>query len=188
MITSTFSIDSAGNCRSASGPERPTSPEGFPLMSIRTLSFPRREMLPSTSTETEGILSITSETLPPRTVISLPTLYTRLSRRISTSVRSATSSTSSSASTEMPRAMVPKSVVSRRITPSLTLDSNEIYSVVMVYRPGKTSNLKLPSASVIPPCKRSGKRGFLSVMVAYSRGCFVSSSITFPERRIFGRA
>ena len=43
-------------------------------MRIRTLSFPLKEIFPSTSTDTAGILSITSVTLPPLTVMSFPTL------------------------------------------------------------------------------------------------------------------
>ena len=45
------------------------------------------------STETDGTLSKTSTTLPPLTVISLPTLYILLSNLISTSVLSAIKST-----------------------------------------------------------------------------------------------
>lgn len=74
VITSTFSIASAGNWRKASVEFKPTSPDGLPLINIRTLSFPRKETFPSTSTETDGTLSNTSLTVPPLTVRSLPTL------------------------------------------------------------------------------------------------------------------
>ena len=101
VITSTFSIDSAGNCRNASVEFKPTKPDGFPLIKIRTLSFPRKATLPSTSTETDGTLSKTSLTVPPRTVKSLPTLYIFLSSLISTVVFSAIISISSKASASM---------------------------------------------------------------------------------------
>ncbi len=98
VITSTFSIDSAGNCLSASVEFSPTSPEGFPFIKIRTLSLPLSATFPSTSTDTEGTLSKTSLTVPPFTVKSLPTLYIFLSNLISTVVFSAIISTSSRAS------------------------------------------------------------------------------------------
>ena len=110
VITSTRAIDSAGSCRKASVELRPTSPEGFPLIKIRTSSFPRKETLPSTSTETEGTLSSTSLTVPPLTVKSFPTLYIFLSNLISTVVRSAMILTASKSSTSNPIAIVPKFV------------------------------------------------------------------------------
>ena len=155
------------------------------MIKIRTLSFPRKEILPSTSTETEGILSITSETLPPRTVMSFPTLYTRLSRRISTSVFSAITSTSSNALSDSVSSKVPKSLGSRMTTSSKMIFSKEMYSMVTVYFPGKTAMSKLPSALVIPPCKTSGRLLFLRVMVAYSRGSWVVLSTTDPLILIF---
>ena len=79
VITSTRSIDSAGNCLNASVEFNPTKPDGLPFIKILTSSFPRRATLPSTSTETEGTLSSTSLTVPPLTVKSLPTLITFLS-------------------------------------------------------------------------------------------------------------
>ena len=74
VITSTLSIDSAGICWSPWGPLSPTRPDGFPLIKILTLSLPLSATFPSISTETDGTLSNTSATLPPLTVISLPTL------------------------------------------------------------------------------------------------------------------
>ena len=50
VITSTRSIDSAGNWRNASEEFNPTKPEGFPLINIVTFSFTLRDTLPSTST------------------------------------------------------------------------------------------------------------------------------------------
>ena len=43
----------------------PDSAEGLPFIKILTLSLPLNEMLPSTSTLTDGTLSNTSVTLPP---------------------------------------------------------------------------------------------------------------------------
>ena len=65
VTTSTFSIDSEGNDLRPWGPDRPTRPDGFPLIKILTLLFPRNEILPSKSTSIEGIFASTSETLPP---------------------------------------------------------------------------------------------------------------------------
>ena len=151
VTTSTFSIDSAGSCRKAAGPESPTKPEGFPFIRILTLSFPLSEIFPSTSTDTAGMLSITSVTLPPRTVMSLPTLYTLLSSLISTSVRSPISSTSSSDSELIVSAKFPKLVVSLISLFSRVIFSNPIYSMVTLYFPGKISISKFPFASVMPP-------------------------------------
>ena len=98
VMTSTFSIASAGNCLNASVELSPTNPEGLPLMSIRTLSLPLKATLPSASTETDGTLSKTSLTEPPLTVRSLPTLYIFLSSFNSTVVLSAIISTACKAS------------------------------------------------------------------------------------------
>ena len=72
VMTSTFSIASDGNCFRASAPFKPTKAEGLPSISMRTLSLPRRLMVPSESIFTEGTLSKTSEAVPPLTVISFP--------------------------------------------------------------------------------------------------------------------
>ena len=74
VTTSTFSMDSEGSDLKPWGPDRPTRPDGFPLIRILTLLFPLSEILPSKSTSIEGILARTSDTLPPLTVISCPTL------------------------------------------------------------------------------------------------------------------
>ena len=108
VITSTFSIDSAGNCLNASVEFNPTNPDGLPLIRIRTLSFPRKATLPSTSTDTDGTLSKTSLTVPPRTVKSYPTLYIFLSSLISTVVFSAIISISSKASASIDKYCVLK--------------------------------------------------------------------------------
>ena len=84
VITSTFSIASAGIKRKASAIL--IAFDGFPSISTLTLSLPRKLTFPSTSTETEGILSKTSLTVPPFTIRSFPTLYTFLSNLISTVV------------------------------------------------------------------------------------------------------
>ena len=82
----------------------------------------------STSTETEGTLSNTSEAVPPFTVISFPTLYIFLSSRISTVLFSAIISISSKVSALNSRIIVPKFVFSFRILFLKDLVLNEINS------------------------------------------------------------
>ena len=95
VMTSTFSIASEGSCwRNLES--IPTKLEGFPLIKIRAASFPLSKILPSISTETEGILSSTSPAFPPLTERSLPTVYIFLSSFTSTVVSSAIISTSAS--------------------------------------------------------------------------------------------
>ena len=110
VITSTFSMASAGNCLRASVEPNPASAEGFPLMSILTFSLPLRLMAPSTSTFTDGTLFRASLTVAPLMVRSLPILYIFLSNLTSTVVRSPTTSTSLSWATSNASFMVPKSV------------------------------------------------------------------------------
>ena len=74
VTTSTCWIDSDGIDLRPSGPERPTIPDGFPLINIFILLLPRRDTFPSISTSNEGIFAKTSLTLPPRTVMSCPIL------------------------------------------------------------------------------------------------------------------
>ncbi len=110
VITSTRSIASAGNWRRASVPLKPTKAEGFPSINILTFSFPLKLTFPSTSTSTEGTLSKTSEAEPPLTVMSFPTLYILLSKRISTVDFSAIITTSSSVFEFSDNLIVPKSI------------------------------------------------------------------------------
>ena len=84
VTTSTFSIDSEGIDLSPCGPDRPTRPDGLPLINILTLLFPLNEILPSKSTSIDGMLAKTSDTFPPLTVMSCPTLYIFLSSLTST--------------------------------------------------------------------------------------------------------
>ncbi len=74
VITSTFSTASAGNSFKASAILIPAKPDGLPSIKIRTFSFPLKATVPSASTVTEGTLSKTSLTVPPFTIMSLPTL------------------------------------------------------------------------------------------------------------------
>ena len=95
VITSTFSIASAGN--SFINDELiPTNLDGLPFIRILAASLPLRRIFPSMSVETDGILSNTSVPVPPLTVKSLPTVYIFLSNLISTVVSSAIISTSPS--------------------------------------------------------------------------------------------
>ena len=73
VITSTFSIASAGNCL-INVELIPTNLEGFPLIKILAASFPLKRIFPSKSVETDGILSKTSFAVPPLTERSLPTV------------------------------------------------------------------------------------------------------------------
>ncbi len=70
---------SAGSCRKASVEPNPAIADGLPLIRMRTLSFPRSAMAPSTSTVTEGTLFNASLTVAPPAVRSLPILYIFLS-------------------------------------------------------------------------------------------------------------
>ncbi|MNE38995.1 hypothetical protein D3C80_1329180 [compost metagenome] len=72
VITSTFSIASAGIKRKASTIF--IAFEGLSSIRIFTFSFPLKLTFPSTSTVTDGILFKTSLTVPPFTMRSLPTL------------------------------------------------------------------------------------------------------------------
>ena len=60
-----------------------------------------------------------------------------------------------------------------------------MYSISILYFPGKTSILKLPSISVIPPWILFGNFKFDKEIVAYSRGCPVSLSTTNPFKFCF---
>lgn len=60
-----------------------------------------------------------------------------------------------------------------------------MYSVMISYLPGIISTLKTPFWLVIPPWFNLGAFGFLNEIVAYSRGCPVSTSITLPVINIF---
>ena len=98
--------------RSASVLLMPTRPLGLPSIRMRTFWLPRRLTFPSTSTLTLGTLSSTSAAVPPRTLMSLSTLNTRLSSWSSIWRRSPTTSTSSMAmppgrSTTVPRSVKP---------------------------------------------------------------------------------
>ena len=73
-MTSTRSIDSAGKSAKAVIPFRPTRPDGFPSISVRTLVLPRNYKLPSRSRDKEGIFSNTSDTLVPLALRFWPTL------------------------------------------------------------------------------------------------------------------
>ena len=88
----------------------PTRFDGFPFMRTRAASFPLNKIFPSISVETEGILSKTSNAVPPRAVKSLPTVYIFLSSLISTVVCSAIISTSSSDSKPGFIIILPRSV------------------------------------------------------------------------------
>ena len=112
VITSTFSTASAGNNFSASATFIPAKPEGFPSINIFTFSFPRSATFPSVSTVTEGTLSKTSLTVPPLTIISLPTLYTLLSNLISTVDFSAIITTSCNCEISASNEKAPKKVFS----------------------------------------------------------------------------
>ena len=74
VITSTFSTASAGKSFKASAMLIPAKPDGFPSIKIFTLSLPLKATVPSASTVTDGTLSNTSLTVPPLTIMSLPTL------------------------------------------------------------------------------------------------------------------
>jgi len=89
----------------------PAKPDGLPSINIFTFSLPRKATVPSASTVTEGTLSKTSLTVPPLTIMSLPTLYTRLSNFISTVDFSAITTTSSSCAASASIEITPKSVL-----------------------------------------------------------------------------
>ena len=88
VITSTFSIASAGNSL-IKDEFTPTNLDGLPFIRILAASLPLNRIFPSISVETDGILSRTSVPVPPRTVRSFPTVYIFLSNLISTDVSSA---------------------------------------------------------------------------------------------------
>ena len=94
VITSTFSILSEGI---DSNPLLAVKTEGFPLINIRTLEFPRKLTAPSISTLTDGTLFKISLTEPPFEIKSFPTLKTRLSNLYSVVDFSAITSISSNA-------------------------------------------------------------------------------------------
>ena len=60
-----------------------------------------------------------------------------------------------------------------------------MYSVMISYLPGIISILKTPLWLVIPPWFNLGVFGLLNNIVAYSKGCPVSISITLPVMKIF---
>ena len=180
MITSTLSIDSAGICCKPVVPDKPTSPEGFPFINILTLLLPLNDTFPSMSTETDGTLSKTSATLPPLTVISLPTLYILLSNLISTSVLSAIKSTFSNWSISISSLTVSRSVLVFIVKFSIENSLKEINSILTLYFPLDNSILKSPFLSVIPPSMLLGLFILIIDIVAYSRGCNVSESTTLP--------
>ena len=73
VMSSTRSTALAGKDSKKASRAPPASPEGRPSMRICTPADPRRVMLPSMSTLTEGMFSSNSVVLPPRLVRSLPT-------------------------------------------------------------------------------------------------------------------
>ena len=174
---------SAGSCRKASVEFKPTNPDGFPFIKIRTFPLPLSATFPSISTDTDGTLSKTSLTLPPLTVKSLPTLYIFLSNLISTVVFSAIISTASNACKSEFIFSVPRLVSWLKLTFNFVIFSNEKYSTETSYVPWGMEILKLPSGSVIPPPFILFSTLLKKVMVAYSSGRFVSISIIFPETR-----
>lgn len=111
VITSTFSIASDGSCW-RNFESIPTRLEGLPLIKILAASLPLNKILPSISTETDGILSKTSPAFPPLTVKSLPTVYIFLSSLISTVVSSAIISTASKDSISIINEITPRSLSS----------------------------------------------------------------------------
>ncbi len=74
VITSTFSMASAGSCVRASVDPKPANADGLPLIRILTFSLPLKLMAPSTSTSTEGTLFKASVIVAPLLVKSLPIL------------------------------------------------------------------------------------------------------------------
>ncbi len=84
----------------------------MPLIKILAASLPLNKILPSKSTETDGILSKTSPAFPPLTVKSLPTVYIFLSSLISTVVSSAIISTASKDSISIINEITPRSLFS----------------------------------------------------------------------------
>ena len=65
VISSIRSILSAGICSSICAWLSAVKPDAFPLIQIVTLELPRREISPSLSTSTEGILPRISLADPP---------------------------------------------------------------------------------------------------------------------------
>ena len=126
VTTSILSIASAGINRKAS--TILIALDGFPSIKMVTFSFPRRLTLPSTSTDTDGTLSKTSLTVPPFTIISLPTLYTFLSSLISTVVFSNRITTSSNFWASSAKAILPKLVFSNSDFSLITRVLKEINS------------------------------------------------------------
>ena len=110
VITSTFSIASAGICLNASAPFMPTKALGLPSINMVTFSFPRKLTVPSTLTCTDGTLPKTSLAFPPRIDKSLPILNIFLSKRISTVVFSATITISSKPFVASDNFITPKSL------------------------------------------------------------------------------
>ena len=70
VMTSTFSIPSAGNDRKASATFPAIIPLGRPLISTFKFRLPRIETLPSISTSTIGTFANKSDAEPPFDVIS----------------------------------------------------------------------------------------------------------------------
>ena len=129
VTTSTFSIASAGINRNAS--VILMALEGLPSIRILTFSFPLKLTVPSASTETDGMLSKTSLTVPPFTIKSEPTLYTFLSNLISTVVFSARTTTSFNCAASSAKPIVPNERFSVMFFSLMVVDLKEINSTMM---------------------------------------------------------
>ena len=189
VINSTRSTALAGKDSRKASLAPPDRPEGRPSIKICTPEDPRRVMLPSMSTWTEGMFSSNSVVLPPRLVKSLPTWNTRLSTRISMTEACSTTKASFKAVISGSSWRVPTS----HFSDSGFLGVHMRGPTRWVWYPGKrTSNKrrptstfsmrKAPSSELKTPSKTELSLALTTTTEAKGSASCVSASCTTPNK------